>query len=101
MRYLLGLYFFSALFLNARGQTQEWFSIPQSLNENVSCMTAYQGNLIIAGGFTNAGSLNCKNIASWDGASWSALGAGFPSTLESGIKDITIYHYATKDKKLK
>jgi hypothetical protein len=37
--------------------------------------------LIAAGGFAQAGGAPASRIARWDGATWSALGAGFPSTV--------------------
>jgi hypothetical protein len=32
--------------------------------------------LVVAGGFTSAGSINVAGIAAWDGAAWSAMGNG-------------------------
>ena len=44
---------------------------------NVFAMaTDASGNLYVGGDFTIAGTVRAKNIAKWDGASWSALGSG-------------------------
>ena len=37
------------------------------------------GNLYAGGDFTTAGDVSAKNIAKWDGISWSALGSGMNS----------------------
>jgi len=42
----------------------------------VSALTVYNGNLIAAGYFLNAGGVAVNHIALWNGTSWSALGAG-------------------------
>ena len=36
------------------------------------------GHLVASGSFLNAGAVAVNNIAAWDGAAWSALGAGIP-----------------------
>lgn len=40
----------------------------------------HAGNLIVAGQFTSAGGVSMKNIARWNGTSWSAFGAGLAET---------------------
>ena len=52
----------------------------------VEKMISYKGDLIVLGGFIQAGNEPASKIASWDGESWSALGGGlsrlssYPST---------------------
>lgn len=44
---------------------------------SVSSMIEYQGDLIIAGSFTSAGSVSTPSLAArWDGTSWTAMGDG-------------------------
>jgi len=61
-------------------------SIP-GINGYVNCLTVYQGNLIIGGDFTIAGSVLANNIASWDGSTWSSLASGTDGT----VRAFTIY----------
>ena len=46
------------------------------VNDSVEVMTVYDGNLIVGGNFTAASGVAANKIAKWDGANWSALGAG-------------------------
>ncbi len=39
-------------------------------------MAASGSNLYVGGSFTNAGGLNIKALARWNGANWSAVGGG-------------------------
>jgi trimeric autotransporter adhesin len=46
---------------------------------NVSSLVVLaNGDLVAGGRFTNASGASASNVARWDGASWSPLGAGFP-----------------------
>jgi len=47
-------------------------------------LAVYGGRLIVAGDFDSVGHVTTHNIAAWDGASWSALGAGLPSDMIGG-----------------
>jgi hypothetical protein len=44
----------------------------------VKALAVYNGNLIAAGYFNEAGGLAAEHIAQWDGTSWSPLGTGIP-----------------------
>ena len=57
-------------------------SIP-GIDGYVLAMTTYNGLLIIGGFFIVAGDVLANNIASWDGSSWSALGAGTNDPVEA------------------
>ena len=46
----------------------------------VSALEIYEGELIVAGGFTSAGGIVVNGIAKWNGSAWSALGTGLSST---------------------
>ena len=43
------------------------------------------GALYIGGFFTRVGGVSADNVARWDGTSWSALGAGVPSSVQALI----------------
>jgi hypothetical protein len=46
------------------------------VNGPVSVLKWYQGDLLVAGNFTTAGSVSAASIARWDGANWTGLGEG-------------------------
>jgi hypothetical protein len=46
------------------------------VNGSVSEFAIYQGRLVATGHFSTAGGTPARNIASWDGTSWSPLGTG-------------------------
>jgi hypothetical protein len=72
----------------ARFNGTDWVAIGGGLFQNnskwslfVSDLLVHDGVLLVAGGFTHAGEpgfggIEANNIASWNGTSWSALGAG-------------------------
>ncbi|GAG42186.1 unnamed protein product, partial [marine sediment metagenome] len=45
------------------------------------------GNLIAAGGFTNAGGTPANRIAMWDGSNWSPLGSGLNNSAVALARD--------------
>ena len=45
-------------------------------NSTVWSMYAYNNKLYVGGNFTAAGGISANNIATWDGNSWAAIGAG-------------------------
>lgn len=92
MKNIICICFFTTLVPAGFGQTHEWFSLPEEVNGAINCSIVYQGELVVAGGFTQVGSLLANNIAAWDGSSWSTLGTGFPSSGTSAIEDIIIQH---------
>lgn len=55
----------------------------------IRCMVVMpNGDLIVAGHFTTAGGVAANSIARWNGANWSALGGGIPSSGQTfGIVD--------------
>jgi hypothetical protein len=53
------------------------------VNGNVYAVCEFNGSIIAAGGFTNAGSVSVSNIAAWNGTNWSALGSGLSDTVYS------------------
>ena len=57
---------------SAVGPGLTYFSTTSYVGE----MAVYNGELIVGGGFTDAGTLALSNIAKWNGNSWAALGNG-------------------------
>ncbi len=43
------------------------------------------GEVIVGGNFTRAGTVNTANLARWDGVSWSALGSGTGGAFDSSV----------------
>lgn len=56
-------------------------------NGGVNSMIVYNGKLIAAGAFDSADGMPAKNIAQWDGTSWSPLGSG----VDSIVTALTVY----------
>ncbi len=68
---------FTSLAASAEGQWDKSFGSP-GMNGFVvrRFIVDGMGNLIAAGGFTNAGSTPANRVALWDGTSWHSLGSG-------------------------
>jgi hypothetical protein len=65
--------------------------ITGTLNGNVGTVNAiagYNGELYAAGSFTNAGGTAIRNIAKWNGTSWSALGTGIG---DNGVNALCVF----------
>ncbi len=57
-----------------------WRALGSGLNDKVgtaTCMTIFQGDLIVGGYVLLGSGLSAANVARWDGESWSAMGTGF------------------------
>lgn len=65
----------------ARWNGVEWSAVGPPLNGLTYCVTEFQGDLIVGGDFTQAGSLPVHRLARWDGNAWSPLGEGVNSTV--------------------
>ena len=66
---------------------------------DIETMITYNGNLIVAGVFNNIGGVPAANIASWNGTSWSPLGAGTDSKISNygyyqGVYALAVYNGA-------
>lgn len=61
---------------NIFSQSYYWSPLGSGVNGNVNSLAIFNGNIIAAGGFTQAGSVNVMNIAQWNGTNWSQLGNG-------------------------
>ncbi len=49
----------------------------------ISAIAVSGSNVYVGGVFTNAGGVGANSIARWNGASWSALGAGIPGSVQA------------------
>jgi trimeric autotransporter adhesin len=52
------------------------------------CTAVYDGQLIVGGAFTTAGTVPATRIARWDGADWSAFGAG----ANGNVRDLLVHN---------
>jgi hypothetical protein len=56
-------------------------------SNSVYAMTSYNGNLVIGGYFTQVGgNISANRVASWNGATWSAVGNG----VSGGVESLTV-----------
>ena len=53
-----------------------WTALGSGLNGPAYTMLVFEDQLIVGGGFTEAGGASANRIAAWDGNSWSPLGTG-------------------------
>lgn len=73
---------------NLFAQNNSWTGLLNSnsangVNGNVYAITAFQNNIVVAGGFSQAGGINARNVAVWNGTTWSALGSGIGNSGDS------------------
>ena len=62
-------------------------------NGKVNAITSYNGSLVLAGAFTYAGSTDVRNIAMWNGNSWTALGTGIGnSSVGDTVYSLAVYN---------
>lgn len=54
---------------------QTWRGLGSGLTNPVLALAEYNGRLIVAGAFTNAGNTLARRIAAWNGTTWSPMGA--------------------------
>jgi hypothetical protein len=54
----------------------------------VSAIAVSGSNVYVGGSFTQAGGVNTRNIAMWNGSSWSALGSGIGDSTLGFVSDI-------------
>ena len=57
------------------------------MNNDVYALTVYNGRLIAAGGFTNAGGVDVNRIARFDGNNWQPLSSG----MNNLVTALTVY----------
>ncbi|HVX27028.1 MAG TPA: T9SS type A sorting domain-containing protein [Parafilimonas sp.] len=73
-------------------QSQSWSSVGGGLNKWALCLTAFNNQLYVGGGFTTAGGSVANYIAAWNGLQWSSLGSGMNSQVEViGVFNNNIY----------
>jgi hypothetical protein len=57
-------------------------------SSTVFALVVYEDKLVVGGGFSTAGGVSAKNIACWDGISWSPLGSG----IVGHARTLTVYN---------
>ncbi|MHC5109719.1 MAG: hypothetical protein ACYTHJ_07570 [Planctomycetota bacterium] len=62
-------------------------SLGSGTDGSIFSMVIYNGDLIVAGSFQNAGGMSANRIARWDGNSWSAVGGG----LNDRVLGLTVF----------
>ena len=69
-----------------------WHALP-GLNNLVTELVVYDGDLIAGGFFKQAGGVSANGVARWDGDSWNPLGEGVQGGLSDlgGILSMTVY----------
>jgi len=64
-------------------------------NQAVNALSIYNGNLVIAGGFTSVDNLNSDYIAQWNGATWSGIssaGIGYLGSYGGALLSVGTYN---------
>ncbi len=74
--------------------TQEWSSIGDLEGAGgsgpvVHALAVQNGHLIVAGEFSEVGGVACKNIAQWDGTTWSPFGP--PAGFDGPVLSLTVF----------
>jgi len=70
------------------GNTSGFSSLATGMNNYVSSLIVYGGELIAGGLFTTAGGVSANRIARWNGSGWSALGTG----VNGDIRALIVYN---------
>jgi hypothetical protein len=60
----------------ARWDGSRWSALGDGMDDRVSALGVWSGELIAGGYFTEAGGEPAASIARWDGASWDGIGSG-------------------------
>ena len=66
----------------------------EGVNGNVYAITSFQGNIVVAGVFTEACGVNVRNVAMWDRATntWSALGNSLGVNAGDTVRSLAVYN---------
>ncbi|MFN0135132.1 MAG: hypothetical protein ACKVS9_03345 [Phycisphaerae bacterium] len=76
-----------------------WFPLGSGVNGDVTALAHYSesggsSQLIVGGGFTEAGGVPANRIARWDGTNWLAMDQGFSSP----VRTIRVWHRSAGDR---
>lgn len=72
-----------------------WESLGTGVNDYVRAINEYNGNIVVGGYFTQAGSITANRIAKWNPVTqtWSAMGLGFNgSGIDEYVKSATVWN---------
>lgn len=77
----------------ARLRNGAWSSVGSGLGAGrVRAMTVFNGELVAAGLFPDAGGVPVNNIAHWNGTTWQAFGGGLPVSSSGEVTSLTVYN---------
>src|SRR5258706_4578463 len=62
------------------------------VNGNICAITVFQNNIVVAGGFSQAGGVNARNLPACDGTTSSALGNG-PGNTGDSIYPLPVFNH--------
>ncbi len=95
---ILAVLFISLLLGNIKvvnSQVLDWSPLGSpainGTNGVVKAFTRYNGNIIVTGSFTYGGDILARNIAMWNGSSWSPLGSGIGSPSDT-VYSLVVYN---------
>ena len=72
----------------AAAQCEAWGGLQNGTNALVASSAVFNGELVVGGEFSTAGSTAVNNVASWDGVRWHPLGAG----TDLSVHAMTVYN---------
>jgi len=72
----------------ARFDGTQWGPLGTGMNDRVTDMVVYNGDLVVSGYFTDADGINANYIAKWNGSSWSSLGSG----MDGKVTALAVYN---------
>ncbi|HJY63269.1 MAG TPA: T9SS type A sorting domain-containing protein [Ignavibacteria bacterium] len=66
----------------------------EGVNGNVYAITTFQGKIVVAGGFTQAGGVPVRNVAMWDRATstWSPMGTNLGINAGDTVRALEVYN---------
>jgi hypothetical protein len=64
-----------------------WTEPGGGVNDSVNAITIFENNIVVAGGFTEAGTTSANNIAMWNESTWESLDEG----LNGSVYALTIF----------
>jgi hypothetical protein len=66
----------------------QWGPVGDGMNDRVTDMVVYNGELVVSGYFTDAGGISANYIAKWNGSTWSTLSSG----MDGKVTALAVYN---------
>ncbi len=73
-------------YLTKSGTVYTWHNMGDGVNGQVNAITAYSGNIFVAGSFSMASGSPANNVAYWDGTAWHGAGC-----ITGTVNDLVVY----------